>query len=435
MPSGDRAAWMALEWLTGVPLDVELARRRGQGGLSPRECLALMRPTLAALATVHAKGVAHRDLKPANIMLVDTASGPTPKLLDFGIAKIMGDDEEPGAGHTRTGSAQIAFSPLYGSPEQISQGRSGPWTDVHAMGLILTELLADCAPLGADTAGLLYQQIVHPVRPTPAKFGVDVGAWEAVLLRAVDVSPAHRYRDASALLAALESSVDEANKTHSLAPRAPPTPQDASSGRKDLGLDSTQLAHAGKKEATAVTPPSDRSPSRDAETGPRAVAPPRRPWIPVAAGALALAAVGGVVYAVREPTSKAPAAGLVQSALQGAPQATEAAKGGTPAPAASQAVGAVASPDTLASTPPPAVGAPTAEPPALHRGSATRNRLPPSQPPPQASASPAAAPPATPPVVPAAAVVIPPSAPASSTSASSKLDRADPWRASSGGTP
>ena len=84
MPSGEQAAWMALEWLQGITLRDSLMARRGRGGRSAQECLALLRPTLEALAYAHDEGIAHRDLKPANMMLVETRRGTVLKLLDFG---------------------------------------------------------------------------------------------------------------------------------------------------------------------------------------------------------------------------------------------------------------------------------------------------------------------------------------------------------------
>jgi serine/threonine protein kinase len=214
MPSGVRAAWMALEWLTGVTLEDELLARRGRGGRSPGECLALLKPILSALALAHAEGVAHRDIKPANIMLVPMPGGAILKLLDFGIAKIMGADETVGTGDTRTSSRQIAFSPRYASPEQFVQGRSGPWTDVHAMGIVLFELLTDLPAFEGDDMNVLFQQIMGRTRPTPATRGVHVGVWEAVLSRAVALCPADRYADARALLHALESVVKEASSAY-----------------------------------------------------------------------------------------------------------------------------------------------------------------------------------------------------------------------------
>jgi len=226
MPSGERAAWMALEWLTGLTLEDELYARRGKGGRNPADCLRLLRPVLGALATVHAAGVAHRDLKPANIMLVPMSGGTVPKLLDFGIAKIMRADEDAPVSHRATRSQHIAFSPAYASPEQVSHGRSGPWTDVHALSLIMTELLTDQPPLEGTTSTHLFQQILDRARPTPARFGVDVGAWEAVLGRAAAVTPAERYADASELLEALEATLGDASHISSAAPVENVTPSD-----------------------------------------------------------------------------------------------------------------------------------------------------------------------------------------------------------------
>jgi len=93
---------MALEWLEGETLERELDRRRGAGGRSVAEAVALLHPVIEAVAYAHKRGVVHRDIKPANMMLVDTDAGPMLRMLDFGIAKIMeGDpigDTRPGRG-------------------------------------------------------------------------------------------------------------------------------------------------------------------------------------------------------------------------------------------------------------------------------------------------------------------------------------------------
>ncbi len=223
MPAGEQSPWMVLEWIEGRTLADDLASRRGQGGRSPREALDLLRPVIDALAAAHEMGIAHRDIKPANIMLtVDalafTGTGtarmtrrpmaPTAKLLDFGIAKLMSEgDDQPVSGHTRTASVATAYSPRYASPEQVSGTRSGPWTDVHALGLILTELLLDRAPFSSADKLELQMQVMAPTRPTPGHLGLDVGPWETVLARALAAPPRDRYPDAGAFLADLEASV------------------------------------------------------------------------------------------------------------------------------------------------------------------------------------------------------------------------------------
>jgi len=334
MPSGARAAWMALEWLTGSTLEQELRARRGKGGRSTGECLALLKPVLSAIALLHEQGVAHRDIKPANLMLVSSENEPTLKLLDFGIAKIMESGETPGSGHTQTRSKEVSFSPAYAAPEQISSGRSGPWTDVHALGLILTEMLTDRAPYGQDAA-LRFSQIVDRVRPTPGSRGVDVGAWETVLRRALAVSPADRYRDAGELTRALEG-----------APLAVPTArvsipvavsgdfQKGSSSADTINaaatLASLGAAAAPEPPATTSAPTYGGAPSdpRKERTGPNGRG--ARVGIYVAAGAAVLVAAGLGWSALTARSSNRPAI-----AMEARPDASVTPSASAPAPSES----------------------------------------------------------------------------------------------------
>jgi serine/threonine-protein kinase len=206
-PMGTRVAWMALEWLDGETLEDRLIARRGRGGRSPAEVLNLMRPVLQAVAYAHGLGIAHRDIKPGNIMVVPTEHGDHLRLLDLGIAKLMAGDENAGSGNTFTARA-AAFTPAYAAPEQISCSRTGPWTDVHALGLILTELLTD-EPAFGQGDGHLLEEIMSTKRPTPAARGKVVGYWEPVLARALRLAPSERWKDAGALLAALEECSEE----------------------------------------------------------------------------------------------------------------------------------------------------------------------------------------------------------------------------------
>ena len=207
MPSGEIAPWMALEWLQGETLEDELQRRRGQGGQKPADVLAVFRPVLQAFAFAHKQGIAHRDIKPANIMAVPSEHGVTMQVLDFGIAKVANPDQIAGSGYSRT-SSMPAFSPLYAAPEQIAFGRTGYWTDVHALGLILTEMLTDQPPYTAEDKEL-FEEVMSHRRPTPAAKGIDVGTWEPVLQRAVALSPSDRWKTASELLAALAANLDQ----------------------------------------------------------------------------------------------------------------------------------------------------------------------------------------------------------------------------------
>jgi serine/threonine protein kinase len=211
LPSGEPAPWMALQWLDGETLATHLGRRHGAGehGLAPREAVDFFRPVMQALAYAHrqGKGIVHRDVKPANIMVVDTFHGRSLKVLDFGIAKIMGDDKAPNTGQTRTENVP-AFSPAYAAPEQVTFSRTGPWTDVHALGLILTELITDAPPFSdPDPEAHLFEQVMAPRRPTPASKGRDVGPFEPILAKALALSPRDRWKNAGELLNALERQI------------------------------------------------------------------------------------------------------------------------------------------------------------------------------------------------------------------------------------
>jgi eukaryotic-like serine/threonine-protein kinase len=207
LASGELAPWMALEWLDGESLALDLGRRRRAGarGRDPAAAVAFLRPVMRALAHAHAAGIVHRDIKPSNIMVTATPTGPSLRVLDFGIAKIMVDGHPPGTGVTRTESLPV-FSPGYAAPEQVAFSRTGPWTDVHALGLLLTEVMTDAPPFSeADPDTHFFEQVMAVRRPTPASQGRDVGPFEPVLARAVALSPRDRWRDAAELLAALDA--------------------------------------------------------------------------------------------------------------------------------------------------------------------------------------------------------------------------------------
>ncbi|MBM4374586.1 MAG: SUMF1/EgtB/PvdO family nonheme iron enzyme [Deltaproteobacteria bacterium] len=193
--------YMVLEWLEGDALERILSaeRRQDKPPRSLADALLMLEPVAAALDLAHRRNVAHRDLKPANIMLMtsegDGAVGC--KLLDFGIAKVMGEQVEHQQQLQLTGQQITAFTPNYGAPEQFSRqyGATGPWTDVFAMALILIEVLRG-GLRALDGASFFELGVAssHPVRPTPGYFGLDVGGdLEAVFTKALAIAPSERY--------------------------------------------------------------------------------------------------------------------------------------------------------------------------------------------------------------------------------------------------
>lgn len=206
MPSGAKGPWMALEWLEGVTLEADFNKRieTGASGRTPAETMALMYPIIEAVGIAHEEGVVHRDIKPGNVMIVTGRRGIARlKLLDFGIAKVMAPEERKAADRAQTLTQVQAFSPDYAAPEQVSGMRTGPWTDVHALALLMSEMLTAQVPYEGTDAMEMCANVLSPQRPTPGDRGIDVGPWEPVFARALALRPSDRYENAAEFLTAL----------------------------------------------------------------------------------------------------------------------------------------------------------------------------------------------------------------------------------------
>ena len=121
----DGRHYYVMEHLDGEPFDQYLRRI---GPLPLADALPILRAIARALDAAHAKGIAHRDLKPENIFLAHDADGATfPKLLDFGIAKLLQPEEDV---RHRTGTGVPIGTPYYMSPEQCRGREVDHRTDV-----------------------------------------------------------------------------------------------------------------------------------------------------------------------------------------------------------------------------------------------------------------------------------------------------------------
>ncbi len=133
----DGRPYFVMEYVDGQPLDVWCGERQ----LDVRDRVRLFRKVLEAVGFAHRNLVVHRDLKPANILV--TASG-TPKLLDFGVAKLL--YEGAGSRMTVTALGPGPLTPSYASPEQVRGEPISTATDVYSLGVVLYELLTGRVP-------------------------------------------------------------------------------------------------------------------------------------------------------------------------------------------------------------------------------------------------------------------------------------------------
>ncbi|MCB9788657.1 MAG: serine/threonine protein kinase [Deltaproteobacteria bacterium] len=221
--------FIVMEWLEGPTLHAYAAKRRAEAPLSFEDAAALLAPIAEALAMAHARGIAHRDLKPANILCVGDLGCPTLKLVDFGAAKLA---TERARGFESTGAHLGMVTLDHAAPEQLSKelGPTGPWSDVHALALLLVELALGRAPLGGpDVISTMYRIMDPSDRPTPRRLGIAVDdAVEAVMQRALAVDTAVRHRDARAFWDELSAALAEE------APAARPAPRSRRRGLRGL---------------------------------------------------------------------------------------------------------------------------------------------------------------------------------------------------------
>jgi len=158
-------AYIVMELLEGETLGRCLARV-GSFARDTATAAAITGEIAGALAAAHAKGIVHRDLKPDNVFLATIPDSDTPvriKILDFGIAKLIGDGTVE-ARKTITGS--LLGTPLYMSPEQCrGSGRIDHRTDIYSLGCIAFELLTGRPPFIREGQGDLI--IAHNSEPPP----------------------------------------------------------------------------------------------------------------------------------------------------------------------------------------------------------------------------------------------------------------------------
>ena len=198
---GDNTLYIVQEFLEGVTLR---ARMTEAGRLEPAEAVRVLAPILSALEAAHARGIVHRDIKPENIFLTRGADGAlAPKLIDFGISKVVGEDFGAVVHKTRTGS--MLGTPAYMSPEQARGDRTiDARADIWSAGVVLYELLCGRGPFDGESFGLLISQIMTAEIPRVETFAPDLPHDLAeVVHRALVRDRAKRHASAGAFREAL----------------------------------------------------------------------------------------------------------------------------------------------------------------------------------------------------------------------------------------
>ncbi len=219
----DGQPYIAMELVQGEPIDRYCDAR----GLSVEDRLRLVVAVCQGVQHAHQKGVLHRDIKPANILIAEPEGVPLPKLIDFGVAKLLDDGDAP-----MTELGVVVGTPSYVSPEALANREEiDTRTDVYALGVLLFELLVGSRPFGrrGSSALAIFREISEKEAPTPSALWRGLqpeaqgeraalrggttaavhlrrlrGDLDWIVARAMDRDRERRYDSAAALAADLE---------------------------------------------------------------------------------------------------------------------------------------------------------------------------------------------------------------------------------------
>ncbi len=192
--------FLVLDYVAGVPID----RYCDDRALDVEGRLRLFLQVLAAVAHAHANLIVHRDIKPSNVLV---APDGQVKLLDFGIAKLLEEENggEEATALTRDGGR--ALTPAYAAPEQMTGGAITTATDVFALGTLLYVLLTGRHPAGESLGSTMG--MIHAIVDTEPRRLSDVapagrrrlleGELDTIVAKALKKNPAERYASVTAL--------------------------------------------------------------------------------------------------------------------------------------------------------------------------------------------------------------------------------------------
>jgi len=198
----DGSLYIAMEYIEGIELRAALAR----GPFSIPRALAIAQGVAAGLGAAHARHIVHRDVKPENILLAEPGtSSETPKLLDFGIAAMKGNQGLVPRTVVRM------LTPDYAAPEQwqgMPAAQLDGRTDLYALGVVLYELLTGRAVFHDHAPEDLERKHLEAHRPAPSLLRPEIAEWpglDALVLRTLAIRREDRPNSAAEFLAHLDA--------------------------------------------------------------------------------------------------------------------------------------------------------------------------------------------------------------------------------------
>jgi serine/threonine protein kinase len=199
-----------LVFLTMELLDAETLRQRllGRGRLCPAEAMPLVAQMAAGLDAAHRAGVIHRDFKSDNVLLARDRADPAGErvvVTDFGLARPSLAEPPGRLGVTTTATGTMIGTFTHAAPEQLRGLALTPAADVHALGVVLYEMVTGgLLPFSARSPMETAERRLREEAPSPRRLVPDLDpCWEAVILRCLARDPAARFPGAAAVAKAL----------------------------------------------------------------------------------------------------------------------------------------------------------------------------------------------------------------------------------------
>ncbi len=194
---------MVMEFVDGPTLEQEIA---SHGPIPKERAVGIMTQVLSAVGFAHSKALVHRDLKPSNIMVQRLGGEEVVKVMDFGVAKILGSDK------LRTATSAKIGTLAYMSPEHIRSPRSvDTRSDIYSLGIVLYEILTGKLPLDADSE----YEVMHKIVQGTIDLGGIHGPLRDVVAIATHKEPSRRYQNCDQMKVAISSPVRPQGVAHS----------------------------------------------------------------------------------------------------------------------------------------------------------------------------------------------------------------------------
>jgi len=185
--------FLAMEFLAGRTLKHHIGGRP----LASDELVRLGMQTAEALEAAHKKGIVHRDVKPANIFVTERGE---PKVLDFGLAKLIEPAGDLTLTESLTASQAISGTVPYMAPEQLHARKADARTDIYALGNVLYEMATGERPFLNETATGLIADIINKSPRPPSRVNPDLlPRLDDIILKCLEKSPENRYQSAKEL--------------------------------------------------------------------------------------------------------------------------------------------------------------------------------------------------------------------------------------------